>query len=96
MRWRRTEREEKASEELKSRLTQTPILDEPDMDPADETNPINIFTDAYASSTGAVLCQHGRDGFLFAIYCASNKLSKAKKNWYNGLEALIIKFAVNL
>ncbi|RCN25872.1 hypothetical protein ANCCAN_28413 [Ancylostoma caninum] len=82
-RWRWTEREEKASEEMKPRLTQAPILAQPDMEGAAyESNPFVIFTDASTHGLGAVLCQQGKDGFLHPIYFVSKKLSKAVVNYH--------------
>ncbi|KAL6726387.1 hypothetical protein Aduo_008362 [Ancylostoma duodenale] len=95
--WRWTEREEKAFEEMKSKLTQAPILAQPDMEgAANESNPFVIFTDASTHGLGAVLCQQGKDGFLHPIYFASKKLSKAERNYHiTDLEALAVVFAVN-
>uniref|UniRef100_A0A914ER58 Reverse transcriptase RNase H-like domain-containing protein n=1 Tax=Acrobeloides nanus TaxID=290746 RepID=A0A914ER58_9BILA len=87
---------ENAVKVLKQKITEAPVLIQPDIDSArDGSKPFVIYTDASIAGIGAVLSQLGDDNQLHPVYYASKSTSRQEKNYsITDLEALAVAFAV--
>ncbi|KAH7706854.1 gagpol and env protein precursor [Aphelenchoides avenae] len=92
-----TEKEQSAFDELKKRMSCTPVLAQPDVEAAiSGEKPFILYTDASKDGVGAVLHQVGPDGKEHPIAFASKSCSKAERNYaITDLEALALIFALN-
>ncbi|KAH7711359.1 gagpol and env protein precursor [Aphelenchoides avenae] len=91
-----TDKEQRAFEELKKRMSCTPVLAQPDVEAAiSGVKPFILYTDASKDGVGAVLHQVGPDGKEHPIAFASKSCSKAERNYaITDLEALALIFAL--
>ncbi|CAM6097605.1 unnamed protein product [Calypogeia fissa] len=81
---------QKAFEEIKERLSQAPILKEPDWG-----KEFHLHTDASLIAVGAVLAQQGEEGIDSPVYYASRLLNVHERNYTTTeREALAMIFAV--
>ncbi|KAH7707236.1 gagpol and env protein precursor [Aphelenchoides avenae] len=95
--WQWTEKEQNAFDELKRRMSSTPVLAQPDIEAAiSGKRPFILYTDASKDGVGAVLHQVGPDGKEHPIAFASKSCSKAERNYaIADLEALALIFDLN-
>ncbi|KAH7710724.1 gagpol and env protein precursor [Aphelenchoides avenae] len=92
-----TEKAQNAFDELKRRMSSTPVLAQPDIEAAiSGDKPFILYTDASKDGVGAVLHQVGSDGKEHPIAFASKSCSKAERNYaITDLEALALIYALD-
>ncbi|KAH7723371.1 gagpol and env protein precursor [Aphelenchoides avenae] len=95
--WYWTEKEQNAFDELKRRMSSTPVLAQPNIEAAiSGEKPFILYTDASKDGVGAVLHHVGLDGKEQPIAYASKSCSKAERNYaITDLEALALIFALD-
>ncbi|KAH7719684.1 gagpol and env protein precursor [Aphelenchoides avenae] len=95
--WQWTEKEQNAFDELKKRMSSTPVLAQPDIEAAiSGEKPFILYTDACKDGVGAVLHQVSSDGKEHPIAYASKSCSQAERNYaITDLEALALIFALD-
>ncbi|KAH7697125.1 gagpol and env protein precursor [Aphelenchoides avenae] len=95
--WQWTEKEQHVFDELKRRMSSTPVLAQPDIEAAiSGEKPFILYTDACKDGVGAVLNQVSSDGKEHPIAYASKSCSQAERNYaITDLEALALIFALD-
>ena len=74
--WKWTEKQKKAFEELKKRFTQEPVLTIPDLD-----KKMRMEVDASDYATGGVLSMEGEDGKWRPVVFLSKSLNETERNY---------------